>query len=79
MFSVEMFYTKVVDTFFILLVLKFHGHRSNSLDVMLLTSSISESVHILFRFRRLHCLIKLNLESVLSNYKRVVVCFLSFP
>jgi hypothetical protein len=62
MFSIDMFYTKVIDNFFILLVLKFDIHRSDSLGVVLLTSPISESVHNLFRFKRLHCLTKLNLE-----------------
>jgi hypothetical protein len=75
MFYVEMFYTKVVYNFITLLVLKFHGHRSNSLEVMVLTSSISEYIHILFRFRRLYCLTKLSLESVHSNYRRVLVHF----
>jgi hypothetical protein len=74
-----MFYTKVVDNFFILLMLKLYGHRSDSLEVMLLRSPISESIHIMFKFRRLHCLTKLNLESLLSNYRRVVVLFLIFP
>jgi hypothetical protein len=78
-FSIEILYTKVVDNIFILLVLKFHGHESNNLKVMLLTSSISEYVDILFRFRILHFLTKLNLESLLSNYIRVVECFLTFP
>jgi hypothetical protein len=27
----------------------------------------------------LHCLTKLNIESAISNYRRVVVRFLSFP
>jgi hypothetical protein len=74
-----MLYTKVVDNFLILLVLKCHGYRFNSLGVMLLTSSIPQFVHNLFRFSRLHCLTKLNLESTLSNYKEVVVHFLRFP
>jgi hypothetical protein len=73
-----MSYRKVVDSFLILLVLKFDGDRSDTLGVVLLTSSISESVHNMFRFRRLHYLTKLSLESVLNNYKEVVVLFLGF-
>jgi hypothetical protein len=73
-----MSFTKVVDNFFMFRVLKFHGHRSNSLEVMLLTSPISEYIHYMFRFRRLHCLTKLNLETALRNYKDIVVRFLRF-
>jgi hypothetical protein len=40
-----MLYRKV-DHFIILLVLKFHDHRLSSLEVMLFSSSVSESVQI---------------------------------
>ena len=68
-----MSYIKVVDTVLILLVLKFDGHRSDSLGVMILTSLVSEYVHVMSRSKRLHCLAKLNIESSHSNYKEVVV------
>jgi hypothetical protein len=48
MFSVKVLYIKVVDNFFILLVLKFHDHRSSSLEVMIFRSPVSESVQILY-------------------------------
>jgi hypothetical protein len=38
LFSEEMLYRKVVDNLFILLVLKFHGHMSSSLEVMIFPS-----------------------------------------
>ena len=66
---------KVVDNFIILLVLKFDSHRSDSLGVMLLTNSVIESVQILYRFQKLHCLLKLMLESVFVDYKKVVDTF----
>jgi hypothetical protein len=76
MFSVEKSYRRVVDNFIILLVLKFDSHRSDSLGVVLFTNSVTESVQILYRFPKLHCLLKLMLESVLVNYKKVVEAFL---
>ena len=79
MFSEEMLYIKVVDNLFILLVLKFHGHMSSSLEVMIFSSPISESVQIQYMFRKLDCLAKLKWESVLSDYRRILVLFLSFP
>jgi hypothetical protein len=57
-------------------VLKFDSHRSDSLGVMLFTNSVIESVHFLYRFQKLHCLLELILESVLVNYKKVVDAFL---
>jgi hypothetical protein len=45
---------------------------------MIFPSPVSESVQILYRFRKLDCLAKLNCESALSNYRRIVVLFLSF-
>jgi hypothetical protein len=71
-----MCYKKVVDNFIILLVLKFDSHRSDRLGVVLFTNSVTESVQILDRFQKLHCLLKLMLESVLVNYKKVVEAFL---
>jgi hypothetical protein len=55
----KVLYRKVVDNFFILVVLKFHDHRYNSLGVMIFPSPVSESVQILYRFRKLDCLAKL--------------------
>ena len=75
-FSVDMCYRKVVDNFIIFLVLKFGSHRSDSLGVMLFTNSVTESVQILYRFRKLYCLLKLMLESVLVDYNKVVDAFL---
>jgi hypothetical protein len=71
-----MCYRKVVDNFIILLVLKFDSHRYDSLGVVLFTNSVTESVQILYRFQKLHCFLKLMLESVLVNYKKVVKAFL---
>jgi hypothetical protein len=75
-FSVDMCYRKVVDNFIILLVLKFDSHRSDSLGVMLFTNSVTESVQILCRFQKLHCLPNLILQSVHGCYKKVVDAFL---
>jgi hypothetical protein len=75
-FSVDMCYIKVVDIFIILLVLKFDSHRSGHLGVVLFTNSVTEFVQILYRFQKLHYLLKLMLESVLVNYKKVVEAFL---
>jgi hypothetical protein len=71
-----MCYRKVVDNFIILLVLKFDSHRSDSLGIMLFTSSVTESVQILYRFQKLHCLPNLMLQSVYGRYKKVVDAFL---
>ena len=76
MFSVEKPYRKVVDNFIILLVLKFDSHKSNHLGVMLFTNSVTESVQILYRFQKLHCLLNLILQSVHGRYKKVVDAFL---
>jgi hypothetical protein len=66
----------VVDNFIILLVLKFGRLKSDRLGVMLFTNSVPESVQILYRFQKLHCLLKLMLESVLVDYNKVVDAFL---
>jgi hypothetical protein len=76
MFSVDMCYRKVVDNFIILLVLKFDSHRSDGLGVMLFTNSVTQSVQILYRFYKLHCLLNLMLQSVHGRYKKVVDAFL---
>jgi hypothetical protein len=78
MFSVEKSYKKVVDNFIILLVLKFYSHKSDRLEVVLFTNSVTESVQFLYRFQRLYCLLKLIFESVLIDYKKVVDAFLIF-
>jgi hypothetical protein len=44
MFSVEKPYRKVVDNFIILLVLKSDSHKSDRLEVMLFTNSVTEYV-----------------------------------
>jgi hypothetical protein len=75
-FSVDMCYRKVVDNFIILLVLKFDSHKSDSLRVMLFTNSVTESVQILYRFQKLHCLPNLMLQSVYGRYMKVVDAFL---
>jgi hypothetical protein len=71
-----MCYRKVVDIFIILLVLKFDRHKSDRLGVMIFTNSVTESVQILYRFQKLHCLPNVMLESVLVDYKKVVDAFL---
>jgi hypothetical protein len=75
-FSVDMCYRKVVDNFIILLVLKFDSHRSDSLGVVLFTNSVTESVQILYRFQKLHCLLNLMLPPVHGRYNKVVDDFL---
>jgi hypothetical protein len=54
--SVHGRYKKVVDAFLILLVLKFHNHRPDSLRVMNFTNCLLCSVHRQNRFRKLCCL-----------------------
>jgi hypothetical protein len=71
MFSVEKAYRKVVDNFIILLVLKFDSHKSDRLGVMLFTSPAPEPVQFLNRFQKLHCLLKLMLQSVYGRYKNL--------
>jgi hypothetical protein len=69
-----MCYRKVVDNSIILLV--YDRHKSDRLRVMLFTNSVTESVQILYRFPKLHCLPNVMLESVLVDYKKVVDAFL---
>jgi hypothetical protein len=71
-----MCYRKVVENFIIFLVLKFDSHKSDRLGVMLFTNSVTESVQILYRFQKLHGLLKLMLQSVCGRYKKVVDSFL---
>jgi hypothetical protein len=73
-----MCYRKVVDNFIILLVLKFDRHKSDRLGVMIFTNSVTESVQILYRFQKLHCLFNLMLQYVHGRYKKVVDAFLIF-
>jgi hypothetical protein len=75
-FSVDMCYKKVLDNFIILLVLKFDSHKSDRLEVMLFTNSVTESAQILYRFQKLHCFPNLMLQSVHDRYKKVVDAFL---
>jgi hypothetical protein len=76
MFSVEKPYRKVVYNFIKLLVLKFDSNKYDRLEVMLFINSVTESVQILYRFQRLHCLLNLLLQSVHDHYKKVVGTFL---
>jgi hypothetical protein len=55
--SVLVDYNKVVDAFLILLVLKFHNHRPDSLRVMNFTNCLLCSFHRQNRFRKLCYLI----------------------
>jgi hypothetical protein len=71
-----MCYRKVVDNFIILLVLKIDKQRSDGLGVRIFTNSVTESVQVLYRFQKLHCLPNLMLQSVHGHYKKVVDAFL---
>jgi hypothetical protein len=77
--SVIINYKKVVDNFLILLVLNFHDNKPNSLGVMNFIRGLLYSVHCQNIFRKLYCLIWLNIESLLGDYKSYLVSFLSFP
>jgi hypothetical protein len=66
----------VVDNVILSLVLKFDSHKSDHLGVMLFTNSVTESVQILYRLQKLHCLLKLTLQSVHGHYNKVVGAFL---
>jgi hypothetical protein len=77
--SVIVDYKKVVDTFLILLVLKFNNHRPDGLRVMNFTIWLLCSVHWQNRFWNLNCLIQFNIESLLGDYKSYVVLLPSFP
>jgi hypothetical protein len=76
MFYVEKPYRKVVDNLMILFVLKFYSHKSDRLGVILFANLVTESVQILYRFQKLHCLLKLMLQSVHGRYKKVVDAFI---
>jgi hypothetical protein len=56
---------KVVDNFIILLVFKFDSHKSDRLEVMLFTNSVTESVQFRYRFQTSHYLLKFSLASAL--------------
>jgi hypothetical protein len=75
-FSVEKSYRRVVDNIIILLVLKFDRLKSDRLGVMIFTNSATESVQILYRFQKLHCLFNLMLQSVHGHYNKIVDAFL---
>jgi hypothetical protein len=60
----------------ILFVLKFDSHKSDHLGVILFANSVTESVQILYRFQKLHCLLMLMLQSVHGRYKKVVDAFI---
>jgi hypothetical protein len=77
--SVLVNYKKVVDNVLILLVLNFHDNKPDSLRVMNFIRGLLYSVHCQSRFRKLNCLIWLNIESLLGYYKSYVVLFLRFP
>jgi hypothetical protein len=77
--SVHGRYKNVVDAFLILLVLKLHNHRPDSLRVMKFTKRLLCSVHCQNRCRKLKCLTWLNIESLIGDYKGYVVLLLSFP
>jgi hypothetical protein len=51
-------------------------HKSDRLGVMLFINSVTESVQILYRFQKLHCLLNLMLQSVHGRYKKVVYVFI---
>jgi hypothetical protein len=76
MFSIEKSYRRVVDNSIILLVLKSDRHRSDRLGVMLFTNSVTESVQIMYKFQKLHCLLKLMLQYFHGRYKKVLDAFL---
>jgi hypothetical protein len=57
-------------------VLKFDSHKSNLLEIMLFTRSVTESVQFLNKFQRLLRLLKFSLVSVSVHYKKVVDNFL---
>jgi hypothetical protein len=49
-----------------------HELRIDCLEVILFTSSVTESVQFLNRFQRLQWLLKLMLKSIISGHKKVV-------
>jgi hypothetical protein len=57
-------------------VLKFDSHKSDRLEIMLFTNSLTVSFQLLYRFQRLNCLLKLMLQSIHGRYKKVVDVFL---
>ena len=78
MFSINEVNIKVVYNFLILLVLKFHNFRSAGVGVIDFTSLLSAFACPLYRFEWLLCLTYLNIESCISDNRRVVVLFLIF-
>jgi hypothetical protein len=66
-------------TVYILLVLNFHDNKPDNLRVMNFIRWLLYSVHCQNRFQKLYCLIYLNIEWLLGDYKSYVLLFLSFP
>jgi hypothetical protein len=66
---------KFIDNFINFLVLKFDSHKSDHLGVIVFANSVAESVHFLYRFQKLHCLLNLMLQYVHGRYKKVVDAF----
>jgi hypothetical protein len=77
MLSIENSYRKVVHNFIILLMLKFDSYKSNRLEVMLFTRSVTESVQFLNKFKRLLWLLTLMLKSVIGGHMKVVDNFIT--
>jgi hypothetical protein len=77
--SVHGGHKKVVDDFIIFPVLKVHNHRPDGLRVTNFKKLLLCSVHCLNKFRKMYCLIWLNIESLLGDYKIYVVLFIIFP
>jgi hypothetical protein len=55
---------------------KMHELRIDCLEAMIFTNSVTESIQILYRFQKLHCLPNVMLQSVYGRYKKVVDAFL---
>ena len=79
MFYVNVWNTKVVDKFLILLVLKFHDFRPASLGVIDFTSLLSTFACPLNRSKWLYCLTYLSMELCLGDNRRVEFLFIVFP
>jgi hypothetical protein len=79
MFSMNVVNTKVVANLHILLVLKFYDHRPDSFRFILPSSLLSDFAYALYTFEWLLWLTYLNMESCISDSRRVVVLFIGFP
>ena len=78
MFSMNVFNTKVVDKFLILLFLEFHDFRPDGLAVIDFTSVLLGFACPLDRSKWLYCLADVKMESCIGDNMRVVVLFLRF-